>query len=295
MDIHYTQVWVKKREDNIVINREDIHNKIRTDFVSDCSKCFGLCCSALFFAKEDGFPHNKIAGVNCMNLGKDYRCKVHEDLVGLGYRGCIAYDCLGAGQKTADIVFRGMGWNERPEDKEEIFSVFLVVRQLHEWMWYLMEAREFSNIDNIHLQIEEVLEELWQTTKGSPKDLLELDLDCYWKRINEILIKASCLKRGDKSTETKLPFKFQKIFGERADLSGKDLRKYSLAGTNLRGACLIAADLRGMDLARTDFIGADFRDTDLRGADLSKSLFVKKAQINVAKCNEYTKLPKYFL
>ncbi len=278
-----------------MINREDIHNKIRTDFVSDCSKCFGLCCSALFFAKEDGFPHNKIAGVNCMNLGKDYRCKVHEDLVGLGYRGCIAYDCLGAGQKTADVVFHGVGWNEKPETKEELFSVFLVVRQLHEWMWYLMEAREFSNIDSIQLQLEEVLEEIWQSTKVSSKDLLELDLDVYWNRVNEILVKASCLKRGDTSTETKLPFKFQKIFGGRADLSGKDLRKYTLASTNLRGACLIASDLRGMNLDGTDFIGADFRDADLRGADLSKSLFVTKAQLNAAKCDEYTKLPKYFL
>lgn len=28
---------------------------------SDCSKCSGLCCTALYFSKIDGFPKNKEA------------------------------------------------------------------------------------------------------------------------------------------------------------------------------------------------------------------------------------------
>ena len=33
----------------------------------DCSKCFGLCCVALFFSKCDGFPTDKGAGKPCLN------------------------------------------------------------------------------------------------------------------------------------------------------------------------------------------------------------------------------------
>jgi hypothetical protein len=52
--------------------------------------------------------------------------------------------------------------------------------------------------------------------------------------------------------------------GERADLSGADLR-----GTDMRDADLSGADLRGADLRRADLSGADLRRANLRGANLS--------------------------
>jgi uncharacterized protein YjbI with pentapeptide repeats len=61
--------------------------------------------------------------------------------------------------------------------------------------------------------------------------------------------------------------------GERANLSGANLREANLSGANLReanlsGANLIAADLRWTDLRWTDLRGANLRGTDLRGANL---------------------------
>ncbi|MFE7915696.1 pentapeptide repeat-containing protein, partial [Bacillus mobilis] len=46
-------------------------------------------------------------------------------------------------------------------------------------------------------------------------------------------------------------------------------------------------NLRGADL-----IGADFRDADIRGADFTNSIFLTQVQINAAKGDTHTKLPK---
>ena len=50
----------------------DVNNKFYMDLASnlkiDCEKCFGFCCSALYFAKAEGFPEDKVAGKPCMNL-----------------------------------------------------------------------------------------------------------------------------------------------------------------------------------------------------------------------------------
>ena len=46
----------------------------------DCSKCFGLCCVALFFSKCDGFPTDKGAGKPCLNLKVVPRMTVLEQV-----------------------------------------------------------------------------------------------------------------------------------------------------------------------------------------------------------------------
>ncbi|WP_139157557.1 pentapeptide repeat-containing protein, partial [Enterobacter hormaechei] len=49
---------------------------------------------------------------------------------------------------------------------------------------------------------------------------------------------------------------------------------------------------RDADLRVCDFLGADLRDTDLSGADLTGSIFLTQAQVNAAKGDKMTKLPK---
>ena len=56
--------------------------------------------------------------------------------------------------------------------------------------------------------------------------------------------------------------------GERADLSGADLRDADLRRADLRWA-----DLSGADLRRADLSGADLRRADLRWADLRRADF----------------------
>ena len=59
------------------------------------------------------------------------------------------------------------------------------------------------------------------------------------------------------------------VIGERADLSGADLRRADLSGANLSGADLRRADLSGADLSDADLSGADLSGADLSGANLS--------------------------
>ena len=62
-----------------------------------------------------------------------------------------------------------------------------------------------------------------------------------------------------------------KIGGERADLSGANLRRADLSGANLSGADLSGANLSGADLREADLRGADLREANLSRSDLSRS------------------------
>jgi uncharacterized protein YjbI with pentapeptide repeats len=83
------------------------------------------------------------------------------------------------------------------------------------------------------------------------------------------------------------------ITNKGTDLMEAKLRGLDLRRSNMRGAFLIAADLRDSDLRGSDFIGADLRDADVRSANLSDSIFLTQLQINSAKGDAQTVLPKY--
>lgn len=259
---------------------------------ADCGKCFGLCCVALYFSAMEGFPVNKDAGKPCINLKDDFRCNVHKNLKKKGLKGCIAYDCFGAGQKVAQVTYGGCDWKKQPESAKSMFEVFLIMRQLHEMLWYLTEAltlQDDNNMkDKLSLKINEI-EELTLLKEGS---LIELNIEMLRESVNPLLLQTSEFLRKKVNNNKLSSLKGKKIFGGGLDLIGADLRKKSLKGANLSGAYLIAADLRGADLNFADLIGADLRDADLRGADLSNSIFLTRAQINAAKGDINTKLPK---
>ena len=71
---------------------------------ADCQNCFGLCCVALYFAASEGFPSDKEAGQPCPDLQTDFRCRVHKGLWEKGLKGCMAFDCFGAGQNTWQML-----------------------------------------------------------------------------------------------------------------------------------------------------------------------------------------------
>ena len=259
---------------------------------ANCESCFGLCCVALFFSASEGFPVDKDAGQPCLNLQHDFRCCVHKSLAERGLKGCLAFDCFGAGQKVSQISFGGNDWRNVPESAKQMFQVFLIMRQLHELLWYLTEALTLQPACPIHNALKSMLNEKERLTHLSPDSLIELDVVAHRADVNTLLLKTSELVRAEFNRGQKAHSGRKKPLGRGADLIGVDLRKTSLKGANLRGAYLIAADLRGADLSGTDLIGADFRDTDIRGTDLTKSIFLTQAQINTAKGDFDTKLPK---
>lgn len=264
-------------------------NKInKATYSADCENCFGLCCVALPYTRSADFAADKEAGVPCENLQDDFRCRIHQNLRGRGFRGCSVYECFGAGQKVSKILYQGKDWRAHSDIGKEMFDVFPVVQQLHEMLCYLHEALNLKETKPIYDELQAAIEETEQLTTLSPKSILELDIPAHRHTVNALLLRTSELVRA--KVQTSKNRHYLKI-GRGRDFFGANLRGADLRGTNLRGALLIAADLRDADMRVTDLIGADLRDANLAGANLVGSIFLTQAQINAAKGNRKTKLP----
>lgn len=261
----------------------------RNSLKPECEKCFGFCCIALYFSVHDGFPTDKNAGVPCPNLDKNFRCTVHDKLGTMGLKGCIAYECLGAGQQVSQVTFSGLDWKNEPSISDQMFKAFTIMRQLHEMCWYLHETLLLKSVETIHNDISDALLETENVTRLDPNSLMEFNLLAHGSKVNTLLRQASNLVRSEKNSKVITNPKMPK------DFFGKDLRKKDLRYQDLRGACLIAANLEDVDLSGTDLIGADLRDANLNGANLSESIFLTQFQINVARGNTQTKLPTSLL
>ncbi|SHJ94698.1 Uncharacterized protein YjbI, contains pentapeptide repeats [Clostridium cavendishii DSM 21758] len=272
-------------------NENDDSKKLYKNLKIDCEKCFGFCCVALYFSSSEGFPTDKDAGKPCINLKSDFKCTVHKNLREKGLKGCTAYDCFGAGQKVAQITYEGQDWRNNPESSKEMFDVFLVMRQIHEMLWYLTEAFRLQSDKIIREKIDYMIKETEKITKLDASSILKLDLVMHRAKVNSLLLKTSESLRNEARKGAKSDLKRKKKISGRLNLIGSDLRKANLKGEDLCGALLIASDLRNVDLTGTDLIGADLRDADLRGANLSNSIFITQLQINAAKGDSNTKLP----
>ncbi|MFI7576019.1 pentapeptide repeat-containing protein [Micromonospora sp. NPDC049497] len=254
------------------------------DLRADCSRCFGLCCVAPAFSASADFALDKPAGQPCPNLRPDSRCGIHGELRERGFPGCTVFDCFGAGQRVAQVTFGGRDWRDAPATARRMFDTFAVVRPLHELLWYLTEALSLRPPPELRAELSAALAETERLAGGDPESLRTLDVDAYRGRVNPLLARA-----GDRARER----------GGRpgvdrrgAALLGADLRRVDLRGANLRGALLIGADLRGVDLGRADLTGADLRGADLRGADLSTALFLHQSQLDAARGDRHTVLPR---
>lgn len=112
---------------------------IDPDLAADCSRCFGLCCTALSFTRQDGFGHDKPAGISCHFLQADHGCAIHPRRESLGYEGCIDFDCLGAGQR-ASAQFAGRNWQKDPAVARQLHARFAELLKLQEIKAALVEA-----------------------------------------------------------------------------------------------------------------------------------------------------------
>lgn len=287
---------MKSLYNNININMQRVSFNFNRDSLRvDCEKCFGLCCVALYFSSSEGFPENKDAGKPCINLQQNFQCKVHKELTQKGLKGCTAYDCFGAGQKVAQVTYKGEHWRKSSGYADEMFQVFLIQRQLHEMLWYLMDGLKFQENHVIQEKLRDIISKTEELTNLSAEKLLVLDMVPHRMAVNSLLKETSQMVRKKVRGSNNNPLGRKKVFGGGLNLMGADLRKKDLRGQDLSGAFLIAADLRGTDLTGADLIGADLRDADLRGANLTNCIFLTQGQINNAKGDLTTKLPEALL
>jgi len=258
---------------------ERAHDLLR----ADCGRCFGLCCVAPAFSASADFAIDKPAGRPCPHLRPDFRCGIHTDLRGQGFRGCTVYDCFGAGQQVSQVTFGGRDWRRDPGAATQMYEVFPIMRQLHELLWYLAAALALRPARAVHGQLRHAFTATQAMTHRPADVLLGLDTGRHRAQVNAVLLRASELARA------RLPG--QKLDCHGADLIGARLAGADLKGANLRGARLIGADLRHADLTLGDLTGADLRGADLRGADLTNCLFVTQAQLDAAEGDAGTRLP----
>jgi len=217
------------------------------ELTADCSRCVGLCCVVLPFSRSADFAFHKPAGTPCRHLAGDARCGIHDRLLDSGMRGCVAYDCFGAGQSVT---------------ASDRIPHFLLVEQVHEIAWYLADAVERGADVGVLVAETELL-----AAAPAPS---QADVDDLRSRVAPAL-------RGVAEAARAAYLGWRDLLG--ADLAGADLRGADLRGADLRGAALLGADLTGADLADANLLGADLRGASLAGADLSCALFVTGRQL----------------
>jgi uncharacterized protein YjbI with pentapeptide repeats len=252
------------------------------ELTADCANCFGLCCVAPSFAKSADFAIDKRAGQPCRNLTSNFGCGIHETLRQQGFPGCTTYDCFGAGQHVAQTTFAGRSWRDDPESASAMFAVFDVMRQLHELLWYLNEARAIIAAASLRDWIDSAFVQTEDLTNATTETLMNLDVDAHRDSVNAIMVQASELARASAP---------QRRDYRGADLVGIDLTDTDLGGASLRGASLVGANLAQSDLRLADFTGADLRGCNLTGANLSTAIFLTQAQIDASIGDSATQLP----
>jgi len=250
---------------------------------ADCTRCAALCCVVPAFAASADFAVDKPAGRPCPNLGADFGCTVHDRLRPLGFPGCTAYDCFGAGQRVVQETFGGRDWRAEPALAPAMFAAFEVLRDLHEALWYLDGALALAPARPLYPRLRAARARTLRLAGGDPAALAGLDRPGYRRAIGLLLGRTSDLARA------RLARRGTALAG--ADLAGRALRGADLRGADLRGALLLGADLRGADLSRADLLGADLRGARLAGADLRTSLFLTRSQVGAAGGDAGTALP----
>ena len=210
------------------------------ELVADCARCVGLCCVLLPFQRSADFAFDKAAGEPCRHLDGGHRCRIHASLLDDGMRGCVAYDCFGAGQTVTEA--------ERVGD-------FHLVEQVHEIAWYLADVGDSALTADA------------ERLAASPTTEGVADL-----RARAVPALRAAAERARAAYDG-----WRDLAG--ADLAGADLRDEDLRGASLRATVLIGATLDGCDLTGADLLGADVRGASMAAADLSRALYVTRRQL----------------
>ena len=259
------------------------------DLRSDCSRCTGLCCVGLHLVRSADFAIDKPAGTPCPNLRTDFGCGIHARLPESGFPGCVAYDCLGAGQRVTAAVraaHDGATWRDDPAAARDAFAALPVVTQLQELLWYLAEVLALPAAAAVHDDARQALDRTAPLADLAAADLLALDVGAVRRTVGPLVDRASALVRDAARGATR-------DTGQARDRRHRDGRRGAAsphgtaraavppdappalrapgAGVRRRlrpGADLVGADLRGLDLAASALPGALLRGADLRGARL---------------------------
>ncbi len=140
-------------------------------FEADCARCFGLCCVALSFERGDQFGHDKVAGEPCLYLASDFKCRIHARREELGYDGCEAFDCLGAGQR-ASAIFAAENWRRDPSVSRRLYASFSLLMRLQEMRQALETAASLDLSDVLHAERLNLLSRIATQAESGREDVV---------------------------------------------------------------------------------------------------------------------------
>lgn len=254
------------------------------EFRIKCDECSGLCCVALYFSKYDGFPADKAAGIPCSHLDNCFRCAIHKELRSKHMKGCLAYDCSGAGQLVTQL-YGAENWKSNPCVAGEELDVFVKSFYLQQILLYMSEVMTLQPAEDLWEEANTFSDELHLLLKSSPQEILDFDMEFFRTKVNVLLNKVW--------TKVKKQVGSSKEYKTKKDFMGHNFKKSKLIGCDFSSSLLIAANFEGCDLTGCNFLGADMRDTNIKNADLSESIFLTQGQINAAIGNLNTRIPKH--
>lgn len=264
---------------NIIVEDRNESDRL----ISDCSRCSGLCCIALYCFQSDGFPQNKSIGKPCINLMSDFKCRIHNDLESMGMKGCIGYDCFGAGQYLTEEVYGGLTWKTQPERTKEICDLFVFMYRIFQLRFFLYESEKLTSSEKLLPEINQLLQENDAMSKFSIKEMLQYPIDSYQDKVNYVL-KKSCVE-------------LSKFLGAKNSIEtnflNQNFKGKDFSGFDFNTKVLIASNFQNCKFSGATFIGTDTRDANFDGADLREAVFLSQGQINAAKGSHRTKLPKH--
>ncbi|WP_316862694.1 hypothetical protein [uncultured Cohaesibacter sp.] len=159
-----------------------------TVLIPDCEKCAALCCVSLAFDKSDQFPIDKPNGEVCPQLNDSQTCKIYDEREANGYHGCMHFDCLGAGQRVVQEVFKGANWRDDRTLLPQMTEAFVLMRRVHEQLVLLNEVEKLPLTPEERSAFEEFGEEVTPESGWTMDLLLAYEQGGFERRLRAFLM-----------------------------------------------------------------------------------------------------------
>ena len=119
-------------------------------------------------------------------------CSIHDSLTEKGFPGCVAYDCLGAGNRVVQEVFAGRSWQDEPRLTRPMMEAFSGMREVHKRIDLLRAALTLSLDPRADQTCREFLARLEQHRwSGSELNAFEvglaLEIDIFFYGLKDVL------------------------------------------------------------------------------------------------------------
>ena len=256
----------------------------RKDLQIQCEHCYGLCCRALYFSKMDGFPENKPAGKACSYLCADSCCSIYSQLDEKHLKGCMTYDCFGAGQHMSAWLKQQNIYVIDQQMDAAVMESFHKLMKLHQQLWYFKQALALIEEQQLNFETGAEGNLLEALLRKEPQKITHQNIEMTHDAVNTILKRVSVDIQKKYAGETRITS---------GSCLGKSFKKQSLIGCDFSMKLLIGCDFTGADIDYANFLGSDVRDANFSNVDLRHALFLTQFQINSVKGNKATILPDY--